>query len=265
MKKTRLFYLFSMLIISLISASLVRSQSAGQLVKIKNSSGEKRKICMYKDSDKVGIVPYRCFEMNSGETVMWNREGNTEKFKVKIFKPQFIDKYLYTRNLPGDTTIIIMGEGGRFGFSRDEVKPPITKYRLKVCNQQYNETIYFTLGFETNSAFITEGWWNVGKGKCIEVAVSERLKSNWNVEYGSLPRTFYYARIYGSNPLYWRGGENDYNLCINEKKAFNKKQFERDSTERYQPLSCDADGENLVRFRRLEDPKTNQEYYYLTF
>jgi hypothetical protein len=80
-----------------------------------------------------------------------------------------------------------------------------------------------------------------------------------------LPRIFYYAKIYGDKPLVWNGGESDYNLCINNKRAFNKKQFEVDWTGKYMPLSCTAPNEKLVRFRRLEDPKTNQEYYYLTF
>ncbi|MEZ5429300.1 MAG: DUF1036 domain-containing protein [Pyrinomonadaceae bacterium] len=262
MKKTRLFYPFAILLFGLVCVSFVSAQT----VEIKNISGAKRKICMYKGDDKVGLVPYRCFEMNRDEKVLWNRGGDGSNFMVKIFEPKaLLDDYLYTRHLPGDTTVILMGEGKRFGFGRDERKAPITKYRLKVCNQQWDQTVYFTLGFETNQVFVTEGWWNVAKGQCVEIGVSQRLKDNWNVEYGSLPRTFYYARTYGNEPLFWRGGENDYNLCINERDAFTIKQFEIDSAGQYQPLSCDNPGEDRVKFRRLDDPKTNQEYYYLTF
>ncbi len=265
MKKYRLFDLFAVLFIGLIAANFVSAQSE-KMVKITNSSGEKRKICMFKADDKIEMFPYRCFEMNSDETILWNREGDSSNFKVKISKPQLIDKYLYKRDLPGDTTVILMGEGGRFGYSRDKPEPEVTKYRLKVCNRQYDQTIYFALGFETNEIIVTEGWWNVEKGKCVEIDVSERLKRQWYVEYGTLPRTFYYARIYGDKPLIWQGGENDYNLCINEKSGFKKIPFKRDNDGKYQTYHpCIADGEALVRFRRLDDPKTNQQYYYLTF
>jgi hypothetical protein len=81
MKKTQLKNLYAILFIILISAVYASAQT----VEIKNYSGEKRKICMYKADDKVGLVPFRCFEMNDDEKVLWNRMGDTSYFTAKIF------------------------------------------------------------------------------------------------------------------------------------------------------------------------------------
>jgi hypothetical protein len=34
---------------------------------------------------------------------------------------------------------------------------------------------------------------------------------------------------------------------------------------KYRPFACAGPGLKAVKFRRLDDPKTNQQYYYLTF
>jgi hypothetical protein len=169
------------------------------------------------------------------------------------------------RNNSGQTQTIVKGEGGSFGFSRAERKPQTIKYRLKVCNSQFDQTVYFTLGFETDDVFVTEGWWDVAKDKCIEIDVSQRLKKGFGVPYGNLPKTYYYARIYGDKPLFWMGGEADQRLCINETDTFVKKQFNKDSSGNRAALDCSAAGDVMVSFRRLGDPKTTEQYYYLTF
>jgi hypothetical protein len=201
--------------------------------------------------------------MNSNEKVLWNRQGDRSNFKVKVFKPGLLDEYLYTRDLPGDTRRIVMGEGKRFGFGREEAKPTAVKYRLKVCNQQYDDKVNFVLGFETNKGRFTEGWWSLGKGQCLDFPVSENLKNKIGLEYGNLPRTFYYARTYGNNPLFWRGGNNENSLCVNESNAFSRlSKLNSDGT---YDAGCGDTGFRTFNFRRLNDPKTNEEWYYLTF
>jgi len=264
MKKTRLFYLLAISYIAVTSASLVSAKTG--TVEIKNNSGEKRKICIYKGHDTIDVFAFRCFTMNADEKVLWNRGTDTWRFKVKIFESRpLLDKYLFSRNLPGDTTVIIMGKGGRFGFSRDERKPEPIKYRLKVCNKQYDQTIYLAIGLETNDVFATRGWWNVEKGECIDLGISEMLYSGWRVEYGNLPRTYYYARTYGERPLFWKGNENDPELCLNEKRAFSIDQLVVDPAGGKKENECDGTAEASVKFRRLDAPKANEKYYNLTF
>ncbi|MEZ5307422.1 MAG: DUF1036 domain-containing protein [Pyrinomonadaceae bacterium] len=238
---------------------------AGGIVQIRNRSLEKRKLCVYGGNDAIGVVPSRCFDFNPDEVVDWNRGADGSNFKVRIFKPGLIDDYLYSRDLPGNTKVIVMGEGKTFGYSQSEPKPQAVKYRLKVCNQQYDANIYFTLGHETSSLFLSEGWWNVTKGQCIEIAVSERLKKDWGVEYGTVPTTYYYARTYGDKPLYWWGKDENNELCIHTKSAFAIKQTEKDGAGGIRPVTCVAEGLQKVKFRKLGSPKANEEYYYLTF
>jgi hypothetical protein len=265
-KKTRIKNLYAILFIIFISAVYASAQGleTNPAVEIKNNSGETRKICMHKQKT-ITLFAIGCVELKNGESIYWNREGVFTEFKVKIYKVRkLIDKYLYTRDLPADTGKIIIGTGGRFGFSR--FKNIRTKYTLRVCNTKYPDGVYFVLGFETNYGFWTEGWWNVGEGKCINIPVSKRLKDKYNIPYGTLPRTFYYARTYyGDESLYWRGGEGDSELCINTAKAFSKLQFKQDGTGVKTPLPCTAENESLVKFRSLKDPSVKQETYYLSF
>lgn len=266
MKKTKIFYLLAIICGHLLFTNYVSAQSfeTNPPVEIKNDSGEKRKICMHKPKT-ITLFAIGCVELKNGESIFWNRKGVFTKFKVKIFQVRkLFDKYLYARDLPADTGTIIIGEGGRFGYSR--FKNIATKYVLNVCNNRFPGRIYFVLGFETNSGFWTEGWWNVAEGKCINIPVSKRLKEKHNIPYGTLPRTFYYARTYsGDESLYWRGGEGDNELCINTAKAFNKLQYKQDGTGIKTPLPCTAENESSVKFRSLKDPSVKQETYYLSF
>jgi uncharacterized membrane protein len=265
MNKKRVLYL-----VALISGQLLLSTygSAQGLetnppVEIKNNSGETRKICMHKPKT-ITLFAIGCVELKSGENIYWNREGVFTPFKVKIYRVQkILDKYLYARDLPADTGKILIGQGGRFGFSR--FKNIATKYVLKVCNSRFPK-LFLVLGLETNYGFWTEGWWNVAKGKCIDIPVSKRLKEKHNIPYGTLPRTFYYARTYyGDESLYWRGGEGDNELCINTAKKFSKLQFKQDGTGVKTPEPCTAKNEKLVKFRKVADPSVKQEIYRLDF
>jgi uncharacterized membrane protein len=253
-------------LLAVLYAILSTSVSAQSLttnppVEIKNNSGETRKVCMHKPKT-VTLFAIGCVELKSGESIYWNRKGVFTPFKVKIYKVRkVIDKYLYARDLPADTGKIIVGTGGRFGFSR--FKNISTKYVLRVCNERFDDKVFFTLGFETRYGFWTEGWWNVAKGECKNLPVSKRLKENWNVPYGQMPRTFYYARTYGDDPKFWTGVEGALNLCINTKSKFKLAQFKSVGT--YDPLPCNAVDQERTRFRRVKDPSVKGSVYYLTF
>ncbi len=112
MKSTKLFNLFAILLTSLFFSEYAAAQS-GPFVEIRNTSPEVRKICMYKDSDKVSMAPYKCFVINANEKVVWNRNGNRSDFKVKVFKATWL---LHYRRVPGRTNRIVMNPGNGFGF-----------------------------------------------------------------------------------------------------------------------------------------------------
>ena len=266
MKHTRLLFLLATILGSTAFSSHISAQSleTNPPVEIKNNSGETRKICMHKDN-AITLFAIGCVELKNGENIFWNRKGVFTPFKVKVYQTQkILDKYLYARDLPADTGKIIIGTGGRFGFSR--FKNILTQYTLKACNSRFPDGIYMVLGFETNYGTWTEGWWKIDKGKCIDVPVSKRLKEKHNIPYGTVPRTFYYARTYtGDESLYWKGGEGDAELCINTAKAFSKLQYKQDGTGMKNPMPCTAENEEMIRFRRMKDPSVKQEIYRLDF
>ncbi|NNE99023.1 MAG: DUF1036 domain-containing protein [Pyrinomonadaceae bacterium] len=266
MKNKRFSILMAVICGHLFLTNFVSAQSfeTNPRVEIKNNSRETRKICMHKPK-KITLFAIGCVELKNGESIYWNRKGVFTPFKMKIYKVRkVLDKYLYTRDLPADTGKIIIGTGGRFGFSR--FKNIRKKYTLRVCNTRFPDKVYFVLGFETNYGTWTEGWWSVDKGACKDIPVSKRLKEKHNIPFGTFPRTFYYARTYnGAESLYWSGGEGDQNLCINNAKRFAKLQFKQDGTGIKTPQPCTAENEAFVRFRRVKDPSVKKEMYYLTF
>jgi len=258
MKRLLLNNLWAVLLVGLLSATYVSAQKA---VEIKNNAGEKIKICMYKDTDLVRVVPYRCFVMSSMEEVIWRRQEGNTPFVVRVFKSQLVDKQLFYQRLPVDTNFILI-EKARLRFSVETNVPQ--RYRLKVCNQRFDQEIYFALGFVTPASIVTEGWWSVAKGKCVEIGVSESLKRTWNIRYGMMPETYFYAESRGSNPLHWRGRDNAFNFCIDDRKAFNRNEFETRQGKIVR-TSCTDEDEKRVKFRRLGYPEVEEEYYYLTF
>jgi len=263
MKEINIFCIVAPLFIAILAIT-ASAQNAKNLI-IKNLSGEKRKICFYDITDLAGLIPKRCFTISAGEGAAEERDSDTSGFMVKIFQPGTLDNYLYTRRLPGDTATITMGKGGSFGYGRDEPKSAVTAYILKVCNKQYDQPVYFTLGFQTDSIFVAEGWWNVKKGQCTDFPVSRMLKNKWKVPLGVLPRTFYYARVFGDKPLFWKGGDADQSLCVKSGSAFNMVEFRYSPGKAEQATLCTGVKEEWVKFRTLGAPATGQQYYHLTF
>ena len=203
--------------------------------------------------------------MNPGESVMWNRGGETSNFKVKIFKKKLIDKYLYARSLPGDTKNILIGKGGRFGYSRDEPKPKKLEYFLKVCNQNYRE-IYVSLAFEVNNEISSHGWWGIKKKACVNVAVSKLMKSTSKVEFGNFPKTYFYAKEFGAGTSReWTGGDKGKNVCINNKSAFALRQYMPTTDGGLRGISCIGNGLKLHQLREIKKTYLKGSTYYLTF
>lgn len=254
MRRTNILTLFAIVVTSFFSFEHAAAQSL-PLVEIVNESWEKRKVCFYKDG--TGLVPYRCFGMIHGEKAVWNREGDTAYFNVKVFKPALVDTLLHYRRLPPLTKRIVLGTGRQLGYSQ------ATKYRLKVCNSRFNQKIFFALHFETGKSFLTEGWWSVSKGKCVEFAVSDKLNQRLNLEYGSMPRIYMYAETFTQDPMYWTGGPAGLKRCVSRSDEFrfvHPGVFIGDIP----PGACSS-RQKLVSFRPVDSPRTNGVYYYLTF
>lgn len=187
-------------------------------VEIKNTGDETRKICFHKPK-RVTLFAIGCVHLKPGEHIFWDRKSTYTPFKVKVYKDRkLVDKYLYSRDLPGDTGKIIIGTGGRFGFSR--FKNISKQFTLRVCNQTYDDPVYFSLGLDYANFMVSEGWWNVKKGECKNIPITKRAKDNWNVPFSMIPRVFFYARTYGEKPLYWRRGDNARVFCLNPGKRF---------------------------------------------
>lgn len=265
MKRINTRVLFAILLTSLFSAGSAYAQTI-PFVDIYNDSGKEVRACIYPTDDPVPLKPLECFEMEHGEAVLWIRGKYRSDFRLMVFTPAPGDKLVVDRVLPAGTNTIMISENGKISFGGNPRSVPATKYKLKVCNQRFDEKITFALTFETDAAFISEGWWSVEKGKCIEIRVSERLKRSINLAYGNMPRTYYYARTHGDDPQYWYwSGEGDgRSLCINQKKAF-KILGERGPAGNFKSAPCTGSNQKMAAFRRVDDPKTNQEYYYLTF
>jgi uncharacterized membrane protein len=253
--------MLTILFFGLVSTAYVSAQN----VLIDNKSGEKRKLCVYKNK-QINLKSERCFVMNNGEQVFWNREGNNSTFKVKIFKSRLIDKYLYSRTLPGDTKVIILGTGGRFGFSRDERKPKKEEYTLNICNRNYGE-IYIALAFQVNIDTSAHGWWGIKKGNCVNVAVSKLMKDTADIEYGNFPKTFYYAQEYGPGKnRTWFGGEDGKFVCIDKNSRFAIRQLLQTENGGLKQTPCaQTDGKEFVKFREMKKKTLRNRVYYLAF
>jgi uncharacterized membrane protein len=252
--------LFTILLVSVFLAGSAAAQST--LVEIRNNSGEKRKICMYKDADRLAKIPYKCFVLSAKEKVVWNRAGDTLDFKAKVFRPAVVDKLLHYARVPGLTTQMVMGRGSRFAHSSSPVTAGVTKYRLRVCNNKLNQEVFVAVSFETNDHFVTQGWFSVKKGAaCKYLDVSDLLNQQVKLEYGFMPRIHYYAETRGAKPLYWSGGANGKALCVSNSKEFN---LIHKRSETYN-IPCHVNVQRKEYFRLMPSLKSNEVVYRMTF
>ena len=204
--------------VALAPSANAQSLTTNPSVEVKNNSDETRKICFHKPK-RVTLLPKGCVVLKRGERIFWNRKGVFTPFKVKIYqKRKVIDKYLYSRDLPSDTGKIIVGTGGRFGFSR--FKNISKSFTIRACNNRFNETIWLAIGYDLPQQQYSRGWWGIKRGQCIDIGVSKWLKETYNIPYGRLPRLHYFARTYGNKPKFWSGTDSDKLYCINQDKQF---------------------------------------------
>jgi hypothetical protein len=84
MKHTFLLPIVVILVAWLISADSAAAQPRS-LVEIRNLSAPKRTICMYKGNATSSTLPTKCFVVNGGQRVVWNRNGNRSSYVVKLF------------------------------------------------------------------------------------------------------------------------------------------------------------------------------------
>lgn len=266
MKRNRLVALFTILLVSIFlvgSAAAqppVKQQPYG-VIKIRNQSKEQRKICMYKEYDRVRMVPQKCFVMRHGETVMWDR-GSADyslSFYVKVFKPGLVDKLYNSVRFSEKTASITMGQDLILN-STDRARTP-SAYYLRLCNQRFNQEIFVAVSYETNDHFTTEGWWALKKGDCYLIEVSQRLHRYLKLEYGYMPRIHYYAETRGANPQYWSGGANGKALCVSNSKEFN---LIHKRSESYN-MPCHVNVQRKEHFRIVNSPKSHEKTYRLTF
>jgi len=269
MKKMNILGVLTASLLAVISTQATFGQK-GNKVEIVNFSREERKICFHRverdrrhGTETVKVFPLGCYRLQSKQRVTWNRTDK-EDLHVKLYKPQLIDKVLGMRRMPGHTRYVsIEGSRGDVEFSDDVAGG--TRYILKVCNKQYTQPILLALGFRTIRITATEGWWSVKKGSCVEFPISSMLFETWQVEYGTLPRLFYYARTKGNKPLVWRGKPGGHDGCVTESLPFTTNQFAPNSAGTVQAYACSGPQERKVNLRSIPAPKAGNSYFYLTF
>ena len=98
MKITRVVNILTILVICLISAISISAQSQ-PLVRIKNSSVEQRKICMYKNQT-INLKAKRCFKIKKSECVNV-AVSKLMKSTIKIEYRNFPKTYYYAKEIGG--------------------------------------------------------------------------------------------------------------------------------------------------------------------
>lgn len=61
--------------------------SSAEKVVIENNRGEKVKICTYRSDDISLIRPRKCWMLNKGQKISWNRGKDAHAFDIRLFEP----------------------------------------------------------------------------------------------------------------------------------------------------------------------------------
>ncbi len=93
----RVIVLFAIFLASLFSVESVTAQPRSY-VEIRNLSAPKRTICLYRGNATSSTLPTKCFVVNGGQRVVWNRNGSRSDYVVKLFGS---GKLLHQRRAPG--------------------------------------------------------------------------------------------------------------------------------------------------------------------
>lgn len=246
--------------IAIILVSTVNSSAQGGVI-VANNTVDNLRICFYNPGDLVRMVAIRC-EKISAKSEEWVRLNQIE-YQIRVFKDQLIDKQLYWHRVRNAEKIDLGPK--RAKITRRPIAGEPVEYTLKVCNTNNRDPVYFILGFEHDSKMHLRGWWSVRKGKCKEFNVARMMWSDWRIRYGTVPRTYYYARTYGREPLIWSGKDTDKQACIDKKNA-----FKHESKLAFPYIVGDywcSERSYLmeVRLRSIDPPRANQKNYSLTF
>ena len=213
---------------------------------------------MYKDKDTAMASPIVCLTMNSNQKVLWERMDDGTYFRVKAQRRHGSTyETVSSRRLPSKTSKIDVTSRG-IGYKL--APPAIANHIVKLCNHQRDREIYVALSFERDDHYLTEGWWTLTKGKCVEVSVNDRMKGNVSFANGKLPRVFYFAEMHSYIPKFWGGGPNDLSLCVEDEEAFDLT-FPRKAAS---PKECKF-GQRLVSFGLLSPRPGNKVTYSRSF
>ncbi|MGH9968777.1 MAG: DUF1036 domain-containing protein [Pyrinomonadaceae bacterium] len=255
-------FLLPSLLLSFISIALPATARADK-IKITNELRERVKVCVYDATDRVAIFPSKCWTIDAGKTAVWDRGKEEFTFNARVFRPSLIDDHICSGiDLTQDFHIDASRKPCRV-YTLDPVpapepppaaqpKPapaPAKKYTLRVCNTT-GATVQFALGYPINDFnFVGEGWWLVSKGDCMNIAMSEIWKAQGIME-GVFAPTYIYAKSGQLFQQIWEGTGDDLRFCINQKKAFEIRQFEI-KNRRLIEFPCEGTNLELVKFLKV--------------
>lgn len=261
------------LLLSFIAMALPATARADKIT-ITNELKERVKVCVYNATDRVALIPSNCWTIDAGKSVVWDRGKEEFTFNARVFRPGLIDDHICSGiDLTKDFYIDASKKPCRV-YTLDPVpspKPPPAaqpkpaptppkKYTLRVCNTT-GATVQYALAYPINDFnFVGEGWWLVSKGDCMNIAMSEIWKAQ-GINDGVFVPTFIYAKSGQLFQQIWEGIGDDLSFCINQKKAFEIRQFEIKNHKLIR-FPCEGTNLDLVKFLEVPGPEFGEMYYW---
>jgi hypothetical protein len=122
-KMKRVIVVFAILLTGLLLAEYAAAQQPQSLVEITNRSGVKRKVCMYRENAKARTSPYKCFVINANQRVVWNRQGKSSGYLVRVFVS---GRVLHERRvLAGFNRVLIYSTGILARYVQPKTRPTV--------------------------------------------------------------------------------------------------------------------------------------------
>ncbi|MEL7446770.1 MAG: hypothetical protein AAGK02_13340 [Pseudomonadota bacterium] len=222
-------------------------------LKMENRAETKRKICIF-GKEEWKIVPRKCFTLEPGEWVLWERQKPKERFRAVFYETRLgPDKLLKSLDLKKETVYLATtGVGGSIQSSwKPRPGPPKPEFRVKYCNTSQADPVWLVIGATSGQKAFTEGFWSISKGDCLTINYSERYQLIFGGDRGVPLRPMYRAYTVGENRLTWGGSreKEEPELCINTDKRFAIDQFDANVAANGGLYACDGEGEQQARFR----------------
>jgi uncharacterized membrane protein len=272
-----------------------------QTIEFRNTGKEALTVCVYRGEDEVLLIALRCWDLGPGESVKWNRGNDKSPFRMRFYKP-FALEPCYSQKpvkvddllrvevalsncrttLAGTTCTCRMNIVAK---PRPSPKPkpppapapkpppaPAKKFTLRACNTT-GAPVQFALAYSLTSTnfgpnFVAEGWWIVPTNDCMDVPLSELWKQQGYLGIGRQV-TYIYAKSGRFFKQIWEGTEKatekagDMSFCINQKKAFALKHFDRDRARKtWVRVPCQGTDLELVTFIRLREAGPSGMYTF---